>query len=74
MSKKIGQLAIHLSEESERQIKALAQLEGVSTSSFLRDITESFLDEKKIECAKLNGVFNPDDQRSNRSMRSDSTE
>lgn len=74
MTKKLGQLAIHVSAETERQIKALAQLEGVSSSSFLCDIVESFLSDQKNVCDRLSGVFYPDDQRSNRSMRSDSTE
>jgi predicted DNA-binding protein len=57
MEKLLGQLATHVSTETERQIRALAELRGVSASEYLREIITAHLDVKKLEYQALKEAF-----------------
>lgn len=73
MDKKAGQLSTHVSDEAARQIRALAELEGMSTSEYLREkiILEHLLC-KRHEFDCMREVF--ESQSSMSSLRTQSSQ
>lgn len=61
MEKLLGQLSTHVTLDAERQMRALAEVEGQSTSEYLRDLIDQHLIKKSREFQVLKDAFG--DQR-----------
>jgi predicted DNA-binding protein len=57
MEKLLGQLSTHVSTEAERQMRALAELRGVTASEYLREIITAHLERKHQEYQALKDAF-----------------
>jgi ferritin-like metal-binding protein YciE len=57
MAKLPGHLATHVTDEEEAQIKALADLVGISASEYLRDLIMSHLAEKHRQFQSMHRIF-----------------
>lgn len=57
MPKLPGHLATHVTDEEEAQVKALADLVGISASEYLRDLIMSHLAEKQRQFQSMHRIF-----------------
>ena len=55
--KLIGHLATHVDDETESQIKALADFSGLKVSEYLRELIIEHLAEKKAHFERMQRVF-----------------
>ena len=55
--KLIGHLATHVDDETESQIKALAEFSGLRVSEYLRELVIEHLAEKKAHFERMQRVF-----------------
>lgn len=57
MPKLLGHLATHVTDEAEEQIKALADLAGLSPSEYLRELIMAHLAEKQRQFQSMHRIF-----------------
>ena len=55
--KLIGHLATHVDDETESQIKALAEFSGLKVSEYLRELIIEHLAEKRAHFERMQRVF-----------------
>tara|TARA_R110002110_G_scaffold415835_1_gene657193 strand:+ start:21071 stop:21295 length:225 start_codon:yes stop_codon:yes gene_type:complete len=56
-TKKTGQLSTHVTDEVERQIKALAHFAGMSSSEYMAEVLTDHLREKRRVYEDMREVF-----------------
>lgn len=57
MEKLMGQLSTHVPESVERQVKVLAEMEGVKSSEYVRNLIVEHLREKERQFQAMREVF-----------------
>ena len=57
MDKLIGQLSTHVPHDVERQVKVLAELQGIKSSEYVRNLIIEHLSEKERQFQAMREVF-----------------